>query len=121
VLGSPAVFKGVLAGAPTVDERGFPRQRGGTVDVGAYEHQGSGAVAVVTLPVTTSASGGTALESFVSQQPSSSSPVTVTPPVAGTGNTQISGQRGHRAGKGSGHAQQGHHARRPKKHNGLLG
>src|SRR5262249_10710799 len=35
--GSPALGKGVVAGAPSVDERGRARGGDGTVDVGAFE------------------------------------------------------------------------------------
>ncbi len=56
LAGSPALDKGVAAGAPTTDERGFPRPDAGSgelPDVGAFEFQ------EVSLAVSLSAASGT--------------------------------------------------------------
>jgi hypothetical protein len=56
LLGSPALDKGVAAGAPTTDQRGFPRPDAGAAelpDVGAFEFQDvSLTVSITPLPST---------------------------------------------------------------------
>jgi len=49
LTGSPALAKGILTGAPTVDERGVPRGLNGTIDVGAVETS-TAALNGVTFP-----------------------------------------------------------------------
>ncbi len=46
--GSPAVGKGITTGAPTTDERGFPRIVNGRIDVGAFEVQPAATTTTLT-------------------------------------------------------------------------
>lgn len=48
LCGSLALDAGDAAGAPPTDQRGFPRVVGGTIDVGAYEAEGTGSVLVIS-------------------------------------------------------------------------
>jgi hypothetical protein len=57
--GSPAIDAGDTTGAPDTDQRGFPRIVGGTIDIGAFEVQGSGQATHLGIQAPASISAGT--------------------------------------------------------------
>ncbi len=92
---SPALAAGSSAGAPSTDQRGFPRVLNGAIDIGAVQLQGVALTATAGTPQSANANGafGTALVATATESCGScSSPlpgvtVTFSPPGSGASGT----------------------------------